>query len=198
MGDGQSESEIQQSDELTDVLARAATGEDAAWTTLVRMYSRRLFALARSRLGSVDLAEEVVQSVLVTVATKVTEGSYAESGRFEPWLFRITMNRIRDEIRRQRRQVVEVNGHLPEVAAEPEATGEDDRVESLRRAIASLPDADQQVIALRHHGQMSFKEIAILTEEPLGTLLARHHRALRKIRALIEADSAQPETEQTT
>jgi RNA polymerase sigma-70 factor, ECF subfamily len=194
--------EAHQSDALTDLLARAAAGDDSAWTQLVNLYARRLFALARSRLGSVDLAEEIVQSVLVTVATKVTAGEYTESGRFEPWLFRVAMNRIRDEIRRQRRSIVETNGYLPE-QAEPEDgrigdTGDDDgQKDALRVALGKLPEADREVIELRHHGAMSFKEIAAMTGEPMGTLLARHHRALRKLRTMIEKDLSDQEIERT-
>jgi RNA polymerase sigma-70 factor, ECF subfamily len=198
----QADHEAHQEDALTDLLSRAAAGDDSAWAQLVNLYARRLFALARSRLGSVDLAEEIVQSVLVTVATKVTAGEYTESGRFEPWLFRVAMNRIRDEIRRQRRSIVETNGYLPE-QAEPEDgrigdTGDDDgQKDALRVALGKLPEADREVIELRHHGAMSFKEIAAMTGEPMGTLLARHHRALRKLRTMIEKDLSDQEIERT-
>jgi RNA polymerase sigma-70 factor (ECF subfamily) len=183
---------------LTGLLQRAAAGEEDAWSELVRMYGRRLFALARSRLGSVDLSEEIVQSVLVTVATKVTAGQYAESGRFEPWLFRVAMNRIRDEIRRRRRSIVEANGHVPEGAAAAVHDREDPGLKALRRALASLAAADREVIELRHHGALSFKQIAAVTGEPLGTLLARHHRALRKLRAILETDLSGEEIGRTT
>ncbi len=199
MSEVQADLEARQEDALTDLLARAAAGDDSAWTQLVNLYARRLFALARSRLGSVDLAEEIVQSVLVTVATKVTAGEYTESGRFEPWLFRVAMNRIRDEIRRQRRSIVETNGHLPEQAGPVETRVGDDgaQMDALRAALGRLPDVDREVIELRHHGSMSFKEIAAMTGEPMGTLLARHHRALRKLRAMIEKDLSDQEIERT-
>jgi RNA polymerase sigma-70 factor, ECF subfamily len=143
-----------------------------------------------------------VQSVLVTVATKVTAGEYTESGRFEPWLFRVAMNRIRDEIRKQRRSIVETNGYLPEQAEPGDGrigdSGDDDgQKDALRVALGKLPDADREVIELRHHGAMSFKEIAAMTGEPMGTLLARHHRALRKLRAMIEKDLADQKIERT-
>jgi RNA polymerase sigma-70 factor (ECF subfamily) len=145
-----------------------------------------VFALARSRFGKSDVAEEITQSVFVTVAAKLAGGGYAEQGKFEPWLFRVAMNRIRDEARRAK--------HRPR-AADPEtlALRTDDRAPSeggvdsgrLREAIASLPDADREVIELRHHGRMGFKQMADLLGEPVGTLLARHHRALRKLRDLL-------------
>ena len=55
----------------------------------------------------------------------------------------------------------------------------------LRIAMNELPEADREIIELRHHGGMSFKQMSELLEEPLGTLLARHHRALRKLKQLM-------------
>ncbi|RMH10459.1 MAG: sigma-70 family RNA polymerase sigma factor [Planctomycetota bacterium] len=159
------------------------------------MYSRRVFAMARSRLGSTDLAEEITQSVFVTVARKVTGGEYEESGRFEAWLFRVAMNRIRDEIRRQRRSTVESNGHIGDLIAQDPVERVDERFGVLRAALEELSERDREIIELRHHGQLSFREIADLTGEPMGTLLARHHRALRKLRAVLESDASENEME---
>lgn len=198
LGDVQADREERQDVALTDLLSQAADGVDSAWSELVDLYGRRLFALARSRLGSVDLAEEIVQSVLVTVATKLTAGKYTESGRFEPWLFRVAMNRIRDEIRRKKRSIVESNGHLPEHPQPTSEPTDEAGLASLRSALEELSDADREVIELRHHGQLSFKEIAAVTGEPMGTLLARHHRALRKLRTIIETDLSDQEIERTS
>lgn len=181
---------------LTALLERAASGEDSAWSDLVRIYGRRVFALARSRLSSNEAAEEVTQSVFVTVARKVTGGEYRESGRFEAWLFRVAMNRVRDEIRRRRRSMVESNGHDPVWAGAAGGSGlSQEDLSSLRGALATLSEADREIIELRHHGQLSFREIADLTGEPMGTLLARHHRALRKLRELMEAPADENELE---
>lgn len=184
--------------ELTDLLARAAQGEDDAWRVLVAQYSRRIFALCRSRLNSVELAEEITQSVFVTVARKVTQGGYIESGRFEPWLFRVVMNRIRDEIRRRNRAALHssppIEQHVSPVLI---ADGPPEDLLALRQAISELPDQDREVIELRHHAQLSFRDIADLTQEPIGTLLARHHRALRKLRTMIESRSISSESGNT-
>lgn len=184
-------------DGLTSLLVRAASGDDAAWSSLIGIYGRRVFALARSRLGSQDAAEEVTQSVFVTIARKVTDGQYEESGRFEAWLFRVAMNRIRDEIRRRRRSIVENNGqdYEPVDSGPANERAGDEQLSSLRSALGELSDADREIIELRHHGQLSFREIADLTGEPMGTLLARHHRALRKLKALLEQDASENEVE---
>src|SRR5687767_6592676 len=88
---------------VAGLLAAAAEGDQDAWRDLIGRYSRRIYALARSRCQAVDVAEEVTQSVFATVAAKLGSGGYSEQGKFESWLFRVAMNRIRDEMRRRRR-----------------------------------------------------------------------------------------------
>lgn len=179
-----------------DLIAAVCRGDEAAWTELVRLYSRRVFALVRSRVRDPELAEEITQSVFVTLAERLPGKGYKEQGRFEPWLFRIAMNRVRDEARRRTRgekmrsglRLVGGDAEGDRAADEPVAdTGR------LKEALASLNDADREIIELRHHASMGFKDIADLLGEPVGTLLARHHRALRKLRAALEDDTSAEE-----
>jgi RNA polymerase sigma-70 factor (ECF subfamily) len=176
------------SDELPALLAAAGRGDESAWRRLIALYGRRVYAMVQSRVRNEHVAEEIAQSVFATVASKLSSGSYGERGRFESWLFRITMNRVRDEARRAK--------HRP-VAASPETfeqslpdSGERQgpdaaAMASLRGAMAELPDSDREVVELRHHAGMSFKHIADLLEQPLGTVLARHHRALKKLKDML-------------
>ncbi|MBL0869009.1 MAG: sigma-70 family RNA polymerase sigma factor [Phycisphaerales bacterium] len=186
--------------DLAAILAAAALGDGQAWTNLVGLYARRIFALARSRVGRPDLAEEITQSVFVTLASKLkAEASgYSEQGRFESWLMRIAMNRVRDEIRRQRRHAEPTDPeHLSNVPStrdqqhEPTTNEDNDRqLRTLRSALSKLSDSDREIIEMRHHGGLSFAQIAELLSEPLGTLLARHHRALKKLKLLLEENAA--------
>jgi RNA polymerase sigma-70 factor (ECF subfamily) len=182
--------------ELASVIARATVGEEEAWRELLDLYSRRVFAMARSRLHSDELAEEITQSVFVTVATKLNgraDGSgYSEQGKFEPWLFRITMNRVRDYCRKRARHATPTAPeHLGGVSAEPEINHAErdagmSEMNRLRGAMSKLSERDREIIELRHHGQLSFKQIAEISGDPIGTLLARHHRALKKLRDILE------------
>ena len=182
-------------DELTPILAAACAGDEDAWRQLVARFWRRVYALVRSRCGKNDLAEEITQSVFVTVATKLRDGGYQEQGRFESWVMLIAMNRLRDELRRQKRQAtptdpIELTGAT---SADDDRLGQAEDLNALRNALAQLPEPDREIIELRHHAQMSFKQIAETLDEPVGTLLARHHRALRKLRSLIE-EATEPRT----
>lgn len=183
------QSDLVDEPDLAPILAAAAEGDARAWEQVLGRYAKRVFALAKSRCRDVDLADEITQSVFVTVAAKLGAGEYLEQGRFEAWLFRIAMNRIRDEMRRRRRQAEPTDpGSMPERLDEPmPAASSPDEIQALREALAALSDRDREVIELRHHAALSFKQMSDLLEEPLGTLLARHHRALAKVRKHIEA-----------
>ena len=175
-------------DQDAALLRNACAGDEGAWRLLVDRYARRVFALARSRCGDAEVAEEVTQHVFVKAAEHLTGGGYEERGRFESWLFRIAMNRIRDEVRRRtRRATHEGDGALLTLSGGDEEERPDaSTLLRLRSALARLGDADREVIELRHHAGLEFKQIASLLEEPLGTVLARHHRALRKLRGWMD------------
>ena len=180
-------------DELVPILAAACDGDEDAWRTLVERFWRRVYALVRSRCGRSELAEEITQSVFVTVATTLRDGGYQERGRFESWLFLVAMNRLRDELRRQRRQAAPTDPAtltgISGVDADADRGDRSEEIDALRAAVARLADPDREIIELRHHAGLSFKQIAQTLDEPIGTLLARHHRALKKLRSLMEAEA---------
>ncbi len=176
-------------EELASLLQAASRGDPQAWRELVNRYSRRVYALAKSRCRNDDVAEEIAQSVFATVAVKLRAGEYTESGRFEPWLFRVAMNRVRDSIRKARRnpETHDDSVFIHTAHREPDEPAFDAAaIGRLRSAMTELSEADREIIELRHHGGLSFKQIADILEEPVGTLLARHHRALKKLKEALD------------
>jgi RNA polymerase sigma-70 factor (ECF subfamily) len=173
---------------LEKTLRRAAGGDERAWQRIVEAYGPRVFGLFRAQCGNVELAEEITQSTFCTLVARI--GQYTELGRFESWLFRIAMNRLRDEMRRRKRHArpVEAEALVGLAGAgeprSPDAAGEDE-VQALRAALGRLSEADRRVIHLRHFAGLSFAQIAEVLGEPLGTVLARQHRALGKLRQML-------------
>ena len=82
-------------------LAQASRGDEAAWQSLVEEFAPRIFGLLRAQRIDADLAEELTQSVFATLVEKLA--GYTEQGQFEAWIFRVAMNRLRDEMRRRSR-----------------------------------------------------------------------------------------------
>lgn len=201
---------------LDKTLSAAAAGDSQAWSDLVRAYSGRVFGLLYKQCRDRELAEELTQETFVKIVQKITiQDGYREQGKFEPWLFRIAMNNLRDEIRRRGRHAKPMDMSPAATAAgsdspsgwaaaqqgvvsggpwQPDTPFEQleraEQVDLLRQAIATLPEADQEVLHLRHTAGLSFAQIAETLDQPLGTVLARGHRALAKLKKLMN-----PETE---
>ncbi|MHB1156795.1 MAG: RNA polymerase sigma factor [Phycisphaerales bacterium] len=180
-------------------MTAAAAGDESAWRRLVERYAGRIYGLLVRQCGDRELAEEIAQATFVKIVDKL--GQYADCGRFEAWLFRIAMNRLRDEMRRRKRHAVNVDfaetppetiGYHANGTAVGGFTSGGGAMEAaedaaaLHRAIAQLPAADQELIHLRYTADLSFQQIAEMLQAPLGTVLARGHRAIKKLRTLMQ------------
>ena len=198
------------------VLEAAARGETQAWRRLTDDYGPRVYGLLLSRCRDGELAEELTQATFVKLVSLVMDRRrYREQGRFEALLFKIAMNHLRDEMRRRRRQA-QPTDMSPAATAPSQASGpatlaltdeadpsapleRQEQLGQLRACVARLPEADQELLHLRHTAGMSFAEIASTLDQPLGTVLARGHRALQKLRKLMEPDdSPSPNRERHT
>jgi len=189
------------------LLARCQTGDRAAWDTLVDAYWQRLFGYALRATNNAELAQDLVQETFLRIVQRL--GRYDDQGKFEAWLFRILVNLVRDHGRSLTRHptqstVIETDGERIELTDElsgkapppldPLFMQED--VDALQLALRRLPEGDRQILMLRHFADMPFKDIARTLNCPIGTVLARAHRALGKLRSLMEiGHEVQPETE---
>ncbi len=179
---------------MDDLLRRARRRDPEALTRLVELYSPRLFGLLYRMTGARDAAEDLLQETFLRVVRAIDR--YAHIGKFEPWLFRIAANLARDQARRRARQPApqpldaaardaelraSADGRMQ--GADPQARlGRDEMQQRLAAALEQLSDADREIILLRHYSELPFRAIADLLGIPLGTALARAHRALRKLR----------------
>lgn len=199
---------------LDQIIADAAAGDASAWEQLVRAYTPRVYGLVFRQCRDQELSEEMTQATFVKVVTNLK--AYDERGRFEPWLFRIAMNRLRDEMRRRKRQAVPMDmspgasagsssgANTPSqwAAAQSKVVrqhGQPDRtpleemthieqLDAVKLAVDQLSESDREIVYLRHTAGLTFAQIAQTLEQPLGTVLARGHRALAKLRKLLEGE----------
>jgi RNA polymerase sigma-70 factor (ECF subfamily) len=185
---------------IADLLTRCQAGDRAAWDVLVDQYWRRLFGFALRATGSAEVAQDLVQETFLRIVQRL--GKYDDRGKFEAWLFRILVNLIRDQGRaktRRRTQSTTVDkggqrGDLTDDIANttplpPTVLEQSEDAQRLREAIGKLSETDRQILLLRHEADMPFKDIAKVLNCPIGTVLARAHRALGKLRVLMEVET---------
>ena len=182
------------------VITAVRAGAEGAWEEFLAVYGKRLYGYFFRATGSHHDAEDLVSELMVRLVRKI--GQYDDRGKFEPWMFRIAANLVRDRIRRikVRPTAMSLDSNDDEQAGLGETiSGADCPVDAgllagenrsaLDAALAQLPEKSRQMVLLRHFGDMSFKEIAKIYNCPVGTVLARVHRALKTLRTVLEASN---------
>ncbi len=162
---------------------RPGEPEDVAARLLA--YAPRVYGLLVRMVGRRDVAEDLLQETMLRALGAAER--YNDQGKFRGWLFRIAANQARDWIRRRgRAPLAEADAPPPTDPVRPdEAALRRERARCVEEALARLAEPDREVLLMRYYGEMTFKEIAEAKGEPLGTVLARAHRALKKLGALM-------------
>lgn len=184
---------------LRAVIVSAQASDSGAYRELLDTYGRRLYGYFLRATGSHHDAEDLLGEVMLKLVSKLDK--YDDRGRFEPWLFRIAANMVRDRIRRSRANPAPVSlsvesetgtSRADQLLAETGPTDDgllaEETSERLQQALLKLDETTRDMILVRHFGQMSYKEIADLFQCPLGTALARVHRGLKALRRMMGAD----------
>jgi RNA polymerase sigma-70 factor (ECF subfamily) len=176
-------------DEL--LLKRLRNGESAAGETLVKRYHEPLLRYLQRLVGSDHAAEELLQATWLSVLEHIEKFDASTSGGgFRAWLFRIATNKAhdvwrshgREKVAKQALQLI-VEQQSPQAGHRAEGSEEQ---EKLLRAIEQLPENQRQVLMLRFYSQMKFSEIAEMLGCPLNTALGRMHKAIVKLKELMQ------------
>jgi RNA polymerase sigma factor (sigma-70 family) len=187
-------SAVPASPELLDdraLIGLVAGGDSAALEALFGRYSRPCYSLARRILTDEQFAQDVVQEVFLTLWRDAGRFD-ASRGGFSSWLLSMTHHKAVDAVRR------EENVRKRRTSVDALELREDDRprVEEevwsglrrarLRAALQTLPDNQREALALAYFGGHTQREIAMLTDTPLGTVKTRMLAGMRKLRETLD------------
>jgi RNA polymerase sigma-70 factor (ECF subfamily) len=172
------------------LLQRLRGGDVAAGEALVRRFQEPLVRYLARLTGNAHQAEDLAQQTWLSVLEHADRFDSAVPGGFRPWLFRIATNKANDLWRTSGRMRVasEQLGRMTEFQASGSDVSLEETEQSfrVRRAIDQLPEAQRQVVLLRYYGNLKFVEIAELLGCPLNTALGRMHKAMQKLKDMID------------
>jgi RNA polymerase sigma factor (sigma-70 family) len=187
----QNRSEGQTSDEA--VLVQRASGHDAeAFGRLYDMHVDRVYRHIYYRVGNEADAEDLTQQVFLK-AWQAIHRYKKTASPFAAWLMTISHNLIVDSYRTRKDKVhVEAEVLANDPASSPERLTEASfEQQRLRRAILQLGSDEQQVVILRFIEGFEFAEIASHLKKKEGNVRVILHRALVKLRNILEKESGQ-------
>lgn len=169
-------------------IKQARQGDQAAWEALMRAHQEPVFRLAYLLLGHPDEAEDIAQETFLR-AYKALDGFDTERP-LRPWLLRIASNLAHNRHRSLGRYLSALTRFAQQDPDSIKSTiiEPDDESHTLWQAVKKMTRPFQEVIYLRYFLDMSEKEMADTLEVPAGTVKSRLHRALSKLRGIIERD----------
>jgi RNA polymerase sigma-70 factor (ECF subfamily) len=165
-------------------------GNEAAFNLLVDRYQSKVFTTIFLIVKDQDVAEDLLQDVFVKVLHTLNSDKYNEEGKFQPWVMRIAHNMAIDHFRKAKRYptiLLEDGSNLLNSLSFAEDSSEEQRIKDethawVRDLIDELPEAQKEVVIMRHYLDMSFQEIAEQTGVSINTALGRMRYALNHIR----------------
>jgi RNA polymerase sigma-70 factor (ECF subfamily) len=177
---------------IARAVKRAQEGDREAFGFLYARYAENIHGYVRSIVHDHHEAEDVTQHVFAKLMDVI--GKYQEREvPFFAWMLRVARNVAVDHIRQQRLVPVE------EVRA-TDAFGRNCQIpgvghgNDLREALATLPQAQREVLVLRHVVGLSPTEIATRTGKTEGSIHGLHHRGRRALKAELIGREAAPAT----
>jgi RNA polymerase sigma-70 factor (ECF subfamily) len=169
-------------------------GNNRAFDELLTRNQEKIFTYIMYVVKDEDLANDLFQETFLKVITKLQNHQYADSGKFLWWLTRIAHNVIIDYYRAQKSdKVVDAprENDLSNLRSDNVMDGNRENelsnaqvLKDVKRLMDALPEAQRDVVYMRFYQELSFKEIAKLTNVSINTSLGRMRYALINLRRL--------------
>jgi RNA polymerase sigma-70 factor (ECF subfamily) len=155
-------------------------GESEALEMIFNRHKEKIFTSIFLLVKDKYVAEDIFQDVFIRVIDTVRSGRYTEEGKFLPWAMRIAHNLCVDHFRKVKRTPTVRSSEDQDIFEMLRQSH--DRI---RRMIEMLPADQREVIILRHYAELSFKEIAALTNCSINTALGRMRYGLINLRKMM-------------
>jgi len=150
----------------------------------INQYRDKLIHCAFYRLGDFDEAEDIVQDVFVKI---YSQNIFPKLENPEYYLYKMTMNACLDFMRKQKSklQMYQYFEAKNEHSLENDAVKKMNMKEEFLRInhiLKIVPEEQAEVVRFRIIDELSFKEIAQITDKPESTIKSRFQYAIKKIR----------------
>lgn len=169
-------------------------GDEAAFSFLLHRHKAKIYSSIYMFTKDRELADDLFQDVFIKIIDTLRKGKYNHEGKFLQWALRISYNMCVDQFRRAKRrtkvgatETFDIFDVLESGDLNCEETMMRDQThDRVKHLVDQLPSEQREVVILRHYADMSFKEIACLTDVSINTALGRMRYALINIRKMID------------
>jgi RNA polymerase sigma-70 factor (ECF subfamily) len=174
-----------------EIIDRVLGGDREAFAVLVDAYKGPVFGLAFRMTGSVQDADDLTQESFLRAFQFLRR--FRAGQRFFPWLYTVSLNVIRNHLRKVKALSDEAVGEGTPEAEDPrddpaDETAARERRRRLQRYLLRLPLPVREAMVFRFYEGLSFEDVAAVTGDTVSGAKMKVYRGLEKIRAMMEAD----------
>ncbi len=159
---------------------------ESVFRELIRRYQKQVYQYVRNMLLSHDDADDVTQNVFIKIWQNLA--NFRGDSKLSTWIYRIASNETITFIRK-RKPNVDFDEAMPELAdylIEDMNLSSHDIEVKLQRALCYLPYKQKLVFVLKYYEDLSYDEIADLTQTSVGALKSSYHHAVKKIEIYLD------------
>jgi len=170
-----------------ELMARVRANDTRAFTELYERHAAALLTFLTRLTSDRRLGEDLLQETFVRLYR--SRDTYEATGRFRAFLFTIARRLVIDWRRRQNAMRLEDPEEIETLQAPERAEDRAearDLAERLEAALRRLPASQREIVLLARYAGLSAEEIAQVTGSTPGAVRVGLHRALRRLRELIE------------
>jgi RNA polymerase sigma factor (sigma-70 family) len=150
---------------------------------LINSYQKRVYSHVRKMVIDHDDADDVTQEVFINVHRYLD--NFREDASLFTWIYRIATNESLAFLQKKKRRfflpIGDVEGELTQkLEHQPGLSGDEIQLK-LQKALLKLPDKQRLVFNMKYYEDLSYEEIAEITQTSVGALKASYHHAVKKI-----------------
>jgi RNA polymerase sigma factor (sigma-70 family) len=168
-------------------------GNNRAFDELLKRNQSKLFSYIQFVVRDNDIADDLFQDTFVKIIMKLQCGKYTDSGKFSSWILRIAHNVIMDFYRQQKslKTSNQDDNDISKIGNEQVLDSfiendiiNDQTMSDVRKIMNLLPPPQREVVYMRFYQNLSFKEIADMTNVSINTSLGRMRYAILNMRRM--------------
>lgn len=182
------------------LIEKSIQGDVASFEKLIVKYNRYVYNIAFRMMGNEEDAKDMSQETLIKAFKAI--GQFKMEANFSTWLYRITINVCKDELRKRKDNVLsydaEINeeGTLKDIIKDENANPiliyeKLELRESIESALNELSDDNKSVVVLKDLLGYSYEEIGEILQIPIGTVRSRLNRSRNTLKRLLQVQLAE-------
>jgi RNA polymerase sigma-70 factor (ECF subfamily) len=176
-----------------ELILQFQQGNTRAFDALIDRHQERIYNAILFMVKDSYLAEDLIQDIFIKIINNLKLNKYNDEGKFLPWALRIAHNFCVDHFRKVKRtptiktsddqDLFEVIKHSDHPADYKMTRTQTHR--NIQELVDLLPEEQREIIVLRHYANLSFKEIAQMTNCSINTALGRMRYGLINLRKMM-------------